>query len=616
MKQVLLLLFVLAASISCKPELRLPPQLSGLREDHPRLLFTKENEKEIKMLIKDDTLLHKIFVKSISIADSLLKKPLLEYIPDNRNVILSFSREELLRILSFSMAFRLTNDQKYRKAALREMRNICSFTSWNPSHFLDVAEMTTALAIGYDWLFNEISDGDKKVFREAILTKGIKPYFTAYDSIKPFWITTDNNWNSVCNMGIVMSALAIAEDYPQEAARVIDLMRATISTTLDKYIPDGVWYEGPGYWEYGTTYAVLGMASLNSALGTDFGLSNHKGFNKTASFYINCLSPTNHVFNFADAGTSDIRLSPSLFWLANRFRDSLIIQQYNKILNTKLTADLVQQEGNFSGRFFPLHLIWYTKLRTMISDTRPLAAFYDGDVQMMLMRSSWTDTNALFIAIKAGDNSEEHQHLDIGTFIIEQNGQRWADDLGSDHYHLPGFWEGTQGGRRWFYLRNNNRGHNTLVVGDSIQRADARCTFFEVNDTSANPYASINLTEAYRNQLKFCTRTVAMHENKIIVIHDKIKSHLKPETIRWAFVTKASFSNNDIITRLKLNGKSFFVRVVKPKNIMLREFSLKPTSLDERSTESYKMIGFNLKSNKDVELEVIFSADSIALKNY
>jgi len=31
--------------------------------------------------------------------------------------------------------------------------------------------------------------------------------------------------------------------------------------------------EGPGYWTYGTTYNVLLVAELESALGSDFGLS-------------------------------------------------------------------------------------------------------------------------------------------------------------------------------------------------------------------------------------------------------------------------------------------------------------------------------------------------------
>ena len=31
------------------------------------------------------------------------------------------------------------------------MLTAARFEDWNPSHFLDVAEMTFALAIGYDW---------------------------------------------------------------------------------------------------------------------------------------------------------------------------------------------------------------------------------------------------------------------------------------------------------------------------------------------------------------------------------------------------------------------------------------------------------------------------------
>ena len=35
------------------------------------------------------------------------------------------------------------------------MLEVSSFTDWYPKHFLDVAEMTTALALSYDWLYHD-----------------------------------------------------------------------------------------------------------------------------------------------------------------------------------------------------------------------------------------------------------------------------------------------------------------------------------------------------------------------------------------------------------------------------------------------------------------------------
>ena len=44
----------------------------------------------------------------------------------------------------------LTGDRAFSSRAEQEMLAAAAFTDWNPSHFLDVGEMTTALALGYD----------------------------------------------------------------------------------------------------------------------------------------------------------------------------------------------------------------------------------------------------------------------------------------------------------------------------------------------------------------------------------------------------------------------------------------------------------------------------------
>jgi len=49
------------------------------------------------------------------------------------------------------------------------MLAISQFSDWNPSHFLDVAEMTMAMAIGYDWLYNNMSRESRTIIKDAII---------------------------------------------------------------------------------------------------------------------------------------------------------------------------------------------------------------------------------------------------------------------------------------------------------------------------------------------------------------------------------------------------------------------------------------------------------------
>ena len=53
-----------------------------------------------------------------------------------------------------------------------------------------------------------------------------------------------------------------------------------------------------------------------------------------------------------------------------------------------------------------------------------------------------TNPQALFVGFKAGDNKANHSHLDLGSFVFDAAGVRWAMDLGADDYNLPGYFGG------------------------------------------------------------------------------------------------------------------------------------------------------------------------------
>jgi hypothetical protein len=56
--------------------------------------------------------------------------------------LLGVSRRVLHRVSVLALAFRLTGSRPYLDRAAGEMRAAAAFKDWNPSHFLDVAEMT------------------------------------------------------------------------------------------------------------------------------------------------------------------------------------------------------------------------------------------------------------------------------------------------------------------------------------------------------------------------------------------------------------------------------------------------------------------------------------------
>ncbi len=73
----------------------------------------------------------------------------------------------LYRIFMLSYAYRTTGELKFAERAEKEMLYMAGYDNWNPEHFLDVAEMTMALSIGYDWLYEVLSPKNRAKIRKS-----------------------------------------------------------------------------------------------------------------------------------------------------------------------------------------------------------------------------------------------------------------------------------------------------------------------------------------------------------------------------------------------------------------------------------------------------------------
>ena len=67
-----------------------------------------------------------------------------------RQAQLFVSRSVLDRVYTLAYAHRLRGGVAYRDRLWRELDAVAAFKDWNPPHFLDTAEMTHAVAVGYD----------------------------------------------------------------------------------------------------------------------------------------------------------------------------------------------------------------------------------------------------------------------------------------------------------------------------------------------------------------------------------------------------------------------------------------------------------------------------------
>lgn len=65
---------------------------------------------------------------------------------------------------------------------------------WNSQHFLDLAELTQAYALAYDWLYDQWTPDQRDTIRGNIITYGLTFGQAAYTG-DAFWKTVNGNWN-------------------------------------------------------------------------------------------------------------------------------------------------------------------------------------------------------------------------------------------------------------------------------------------------------------------------------------------------------------------------------------------------------------------------------------
>ena len=123
---------------------------------HPRLYWPAKDDADVLAKINSDSRLKSAWDAVRITADHMLGEPPVVYRKDGRR-LLGRSREALSRVLHLGFAFRVTRENRYAERVAVEMEAMAGMPDWNPSHFLDTAEMTMAMAVGYDWLYAELT---------------------------------------------------------------------------------------------------------------------------------------------------------------------------------------------------------------------------------------------------------------------------------------------------------------------------------------------------------------------------------------------------------------------------------------------------------------------------
>ena len=515
-------------------------------------MATTKTFDDLKTLVAKGGLPAMIYVEVKQSAKTILTEPVSKYEkPDGRR-LLSVSRRVLDRVRTLALVSRLEGDPRYAERAWSELEAAAQFPDWNPAHFLDTAEITHAFALGYDWLYDQWTEPQRRVLREAIATKGLREGLKVYDS-KKGWPRNENNWNQVCNGGLISGALAIADVEPKLAARIVFEAVQSVPLAMKHYEPDGGGTEGVTYWGYGSRYNIVLLSSLETALGNDFGLSQVGAFAQSGYYQIYMSGAGRTAFDFADCGRARVSEAQH-FWLARKY-DVTAFSWFR--LNALESG---QEHGGL------LDLLWFDdRGRGFEPKSLPLDRYFRG-AECASLRTSW-EPDAMSVGIQAGNtmNLGGHRHLDLGSFIVDARGERWIMDSGVEHEtymthrnKIP---------RPDFY-RVRAEGHNVPVFNpgkgpDQKPKAVAKIVKFE--STPQQGVAVVDLGEAYQADASRAIRTFTLQDRKRLVVTDELVA-LQPAELWWFLQTEArvSLADRGRTATLSQHGKTFTIRLEAP----------------------------------------------------
>ncbi|MCE4049551.1 heparinase II/III domain-containing protein [Bacillus sp. Au-Bac7] len=574
-------------------------------KQHPRIMATENDFQKIKEDIKLDSYSKQWYETLSEDANNLLNQPLSSYEKNDGIRILSVSQTVLDRTITLSLMYQITGDWHYAERAWKELEKVSGFQDWNPSHFLDTAEMATAVAIGYDWLYDYLRPKQKAVLENAIIEKAFRPALKIYnsdqdvDGLPIFWKDATNNWNTVVNSGLIVSALAIADESSKTeniSADILDNAVASIDNSLSSYAEDGGTEEGPGYWNYATKYIAYFISAMDTSLGTDYGLSTKKGLSETGYFYIYMRGPGG-LFNLGDSGKDNYNNLSQLLWFSNKYSYPELAVPAMKKYNA-------------------MNLIWYKNSSNYSQDNNelPLDRYFSNiKTGTVTMRESWTNPNSIFVGIHGGDNQASHGDLDIGTFVLDAEGVRWAEELGTDNYNSPGYFQ--MSGKRWSYYRKGTEGQNTLVINpntnpNQISNAVGKLSDFKTDKESSS--VTVDLTKAYENATLIKRTLSLINDRKKVLLEDEVKMEKNSE-VYWFMHTQANIglSTDKKTAILVKDEKILYVKLKSPEKAKFSVLDANPLSnsatVSNSKNEGLKKLSIHLDNIQNVNIKVEFS---------
>ncbi len=544
-----------------------------LKSTKPRLIYNDEILNNLKSRLQTDAIIKNVYKAIRNEAGEILSKPLIERQQTSFDM-LDVSRGFLRRMNVLGLVYLVEKDRTMLDRINSELLAISAFEDWNAAVFLDTGEICMGVAIALDWTVDDLPQETIEIAKEALIEKGLKPSWKNHGGNPKhiWWIGHYNNWNQVCNGGLIAAAISVADLEPELAAMTIHRAMDSIPHVLNEnYNPDGACPEGVMYWHYTTSYAVLTISMLETSFGADFGYRDYPGFMESALFKVMTSNlPCGGYYNYGDCVDGphydgDMILA----WFAKETGKSMFFEK-DKFLIPAKSLRLSYLAG--------ASLAWISRYRETDASKPPSSFVAEGNSPVAVFRDHG-DPNGFYLGSKGGCGAVSHGNMDAGSFLFELDGVRWSLDPGTQSYHIgeQGFdlWKQHQESQRWELLTKNNMGHSTLTIDGKRHVVDGYA-LVSCSQTGKNPSVTYDLSPSLEGQLQSALRTFTRQGERTLRIVDHLVPLPSTQQITWQLITQAEVTLDLDGAVLRQDGKTLLIRKHSPSQVAFEIVPLDP----------------------------------------
>ncbi|WP_139955778.1 hypothetical protein [Flavicella sediminum] len=390
----------------------------------------------------------------------------------------------------------------------------------------------SVLALAENLLGNKLDENLRTEITKQLQTRIIDSYLTSCEFLDENnkWIKSTSNWNSVCTSGSVFVAISSSKKEEERLAAIGSALNS-MKYYLSGFGQDGYCSEGVGYWRYGFghyLYLAQILKDYTNGKINLFEAHNPEKLKNVANFPENFHIQNNLYAPFAD-GSSVVKNNEGNFAYVLAAKQYGVRKPNENILDQAVEQLIVWKNiADFSTRAT-------SELKRVVT---PSYSYFDA-FGMVISRGQ--QKTPFSIAMKAGHNSENHNHSDVGTYVVVLGEEIITGDIGAPSYRAGAFSPANKARSSW--------GHPVPRINNILQSNGRQ---FEGKITSAlfeeaKDFVQMELNSAYvLPELKSLTRSIVNEKSDKgkITIKDSFES-ISPVIFGTAIMTFSKYEMLD-----------------------------------------------------------------------